>query len=84
MDEKVIHEVRLIETEDGFRIEVKGDKEYIRRMGFGPGLGLGAHFGWRFGRRMWGRRWRGYGPRFGPWGWWWDDEPEQHDEPPLE
>jgi hypothetical protein len=30
MEEKVIHEVRVIETEDGFRIEIKGDKEQIK------------------------------------------------------
>ena len=33
MSEKVLHEVRFIETDDGFRIEVKGDKEKIRQMG---------------------------------------------------
>ena len=30
--EKVISEFKIIETEDGFRIEIKGDKEAIRRM----------------------------------------------------
>jgi len=39
VDEKVIHEVKVVETEDGFRIEVKGDKEALRRMGFGPWRG---------------------------------------------
>src|SRR5512136_3454016 len=35
--EKVISEFQVIETEDGFRVEIKGDKETIRRMlsGFG-------------------------------------------------
>ena len=30
--EKVISDFKIIETEDGFRIEIKGDKEAIRRM----------------------------------------------------
>jgi hypothetical protein len=36
--EKVINEFRVVETDDGFRIEIRGDKEVIRRMlsGFGP------------------------------------------------
>ena len=36
--ENVIHEFRIIETEDGFRIEITGDKDAIRQMlqGFGP------------------------------------------------
>ncbi len=82
MTERVIHEVRIIETEDGFRVEVKGDKERMRRMGFGPGFpfGLGAAFGFgmgfgpaRFRHRM-RRRWG-----FGPWGCWWE-EPEEEAE----
>lgn len=28
--EKIINELRVIETDDGFRIEIKGDKEQIR------------------------------------------------------
>ena len=101
MEEKVVHEVRFIETEDGFRIEVKGDKERMREMGFGPdmefgpGMGFGPRFGRRFGppfgaypgrygRWGWGGRGRGNWPRLGPWCWWWDDEPESGDEPPVE
>lgn len=72
MSEQVIHEIRVIETEDGFRIEMKGNKEELRRMlferGFGPGGGHG------FGRRKHrhhghGRPWfarpfgGGHGPR---------------------
>ena len=36
--ENVIHEFKIIETEDGFRIEISGDKDAIRQMlhGFGP------------------------------------------------
>jgi hypothetical protein len=35
--EKMINDFKIIETEDGFRVEIKGDKEAIRRMlsGFG-------------------------------------------------
>jgi hypothetical protein len=85
MADKVIHEVRFIETDDGFRIEVKGDKERMREMGFGPGFGPGMGFGWMH-RRHWrrGRGWHGFGPgHFGPWGPWWDDELES-DETPSE
>jgi len=79
MSEKVIHEVRFIETDDGFRIEVKGDKERIRKMGFGPGMGTGMmgfgsgkHTGHcchgRHGRHM--RHMR----HFGPWADQWDED----------
>ena len=92
--EKVIHEVRFIETDDGFRIEVKGDKERLKEMGFGPGM-MGFGHGMGFGPRMLfkrhrrgrhGRR-RRFGPGFGPWAWWnhWfeeDDEDLTEDEPP--
>lgn len=30
--DKVLHEFRIIETDDGFRIEIKGDKEQLRPM----------------------------------------------------
>jgi len=35
--ERMINEFKIIETEDGFRVEIKGNKEAIRRMlsGFG-------------------------------------------------
>jgi hypothetical protein len=36
MDEKVLYEIRYVETEDGFRIEAKGNKKGLRRMGYGP------------------------------------------------
>jgi hypothetical protein len=64
MAEKVIHEIRFIETEDGFRIEVKGDKQRMREMGFRP----------RSKRRFRPRGRRGRGPGFGPdrgFGPWW-------------
>lgn len=58
--EKVINEFRVIETDDGFRIEIKGDKEAIRRMmgNFGP------HAAPR-GKRPFGRGFSfGFGPGF--------------------
>lgn len=84
MGEKVIHEVRFVETDDGFRIEVKGDKERLRKMGFGHGFGPGMGFGPRFGHRFRHGRRGHWGRGFSPWGWWWDDEPEPGDEPPAE
>ena len=70
--EKVINEFKVIETDDGFRIEIKGDKEAIRGMlgGFGPrpfrgkppsGPGFGFGFGPRF--------WAGFSDWCGPWDW---------------
>ncbi len=55
-NEKVIHEVRVVETEDGFRIELKGDKEQLRQLisrfglgnqhrGFGGHQGFAGHHG---------------------------------------
>lgn len=85
MAEKVIHEVRIIETDDGFRIEIKGDKEHLRQMGFGKDW---EQFGpGRMGRGPWGRgSWGHHGPRgfgfpfghhrHGPWGWWTEEEEE--------
>lgn len=51
MAEKVIHEYRLIETDDGFRIEIRGDKEELRNWM------KGGHR-----RGPWGRRRHGFGP----------------------
>lgn len=59
MADKVLHEMRFIETDDGFRIEIKGDKEQLRKMGIGPEM---------FSRRMFGGgrgRGRGEGKRHG-------------------
>ena len=81
MTEKVIHEVRFIETEDGFRIEVKGDKERIRQIGFGPGMmgfGPGMCRHRRHGRH--GRRMHRHGHGFASWGGWWDDSEEDDDD----
>jgi hypothetical protein len=66
--EKVIQEFRIIETDDGFRIEIKGDKEQLREfvMGFDP--------------RRW--MWRGRGRRggWGPFAWGWGDEDDDEDD----
>jgi hypothetical protein len=73
--EKTISEFKVIETDDGFRIEIKGDKEAMRQMfkggrrHFFKGRGrFGHHF--PFGP--------GFGGGFGwcgPWG-----EPEEKEE----
>ena len=81
MGEKIIHEVKIVETDDGFRVEVKGDKERMRKM-FDHGMGFGP--GMRFKHRHMhhhGPRRGGWGWGYGPWGWWWDDEPEEEGEP---
>jgi hypothetical protein len=52
--EKVISEWRIVETDDGFRIEIKGDKEAMRNWL--------KHFRW--GRP---RHWARHGMPFGPW-----------------
>jgi hypothetical protein len=69
--EQVISEFKVTETEDGFRIEIKGNKEAIRRMlsGFGPHSFFegGAPFrhGFRFGFGP--GFWAGFGGCCGPW-----------------
>ena len=86
MADKVISEFKVIETDDGYRIELKGDKEQMKKWfehggGFGPGMGFGRHGGP-------GRWMRGFfgGRHHGPWGHGWhdvDDEeaPEGRDQP---
>lgn len=61
--EKTLTEVKVIETDDGYRIELKGDKEHFKKMMGGPlGMSMGMH-GHRHGRG------RGYGSMgFGPMG----------------
>ena len=63
MADKLLQEFKLYETETGFRIEVNGDKEKLKKMGFGPGAmfkgAMGGGRGRRGGRhrrRMWMRR----------------------------
>ena len=67
MTEKTIHEMRIIETDDGFRIEIKGDKEEIKKMGFGPFGQKGSRAAKFFGRGhgMFRRHGHAYGPP--PW-----------------
>ena len=81
--EKVINEFKVIETDDGFRIEIKGDKEAIREMwgNFGP-RGFRGHkrkhgrdFGFGFGPHFWTH----FGGRYGPWEW--EEEEEEEDTP---
>ena len=70
--EKVIHEFRIIETDDGFRIEIKGDKERMREFveqmdprNWGPWRAWGRRRGRRgFGSKMF----FGFGAH--PWAWW--------------
>ncbi len=74
MDEKVIHGVRFIRTDNGFRIEIEGDKQYTCEMDFGSHR-HGRHGSWSFGS----------GPesfeRFFDFdSWCWDDETEDDDE----
>jgi hypothetical protein len=77
MVEKVIHEVKFIETDDGYRIELKGDKENIKKM-FDHGMGFGHKtHGWRHARKAWK-----HGPGFmmPPWMWCMGDEEAGVDE----
>ena len=61
MSEKVVRSFEIIETDDGFRIEIKGDdKEKLRELLFGGEDMPFAGFGWRgrghFGRGGFGHR----------------------------
>ena len=56
MTDKLIHECRVIETDEGFRIEIKGDKNCFRELfshgmeegcGMGHGHGIGGLHGLR-------------------------------------
>jgi hypothetical protein len=70
--EKTISEFKVIETDDGFRVEIKGDKEAMRKMF------RGGHRHFFKGRSPFGHRFP-FGPGFGggfgwrgPW-----EEPEE-------
>jgi hypothetical protein len=92
-DEKVLHEVRVVETEDGFRIEIKGDKERLKEMfskgfpfgGLGRMMMGGFPFGGRHGHH--GRHEHHHGPFGwgrrggwgGPWGGWEEEERSEGD-----
>jgi hypothetical protein len=56
--DKIINEFKVIETEDGFRIEIKGDKDKIRSFI----SSFGGHKGWP---RWYRRRWSADGGPFG-------------------
>src|SRR6478609_7003238 len=88
-DEKVLHEVRVVETEDGFRIEIKGDKERLKEMfskgfpfgglgrmmmgGFGPFGGRHGHHG-RHEHHHGPFGWGRRGGWGGPWGGWEEED----------
>ena len=73
MREKVLSEIRFIETDDGYRVEIKGDKEKLKEMCFmHKGFGPGKFFG-RGRARYWGR---GHGHCPPSWGW---EEPAEEE-----
>ncbi len=78
MSEKVLYEVRFIETEDGIRIEMKGDKERWREKASEWRKRHEERQDWRAWKR-WERRFRH--PWFFGCGPWWDDEPEPAKKP---
>ena len=83
-DGKVLHEVRIIETDDGYRIEIKGDKERLKEMfKHGGPLGMAGRFGHGFG--PWGQGRHGHHGPFGwghrgPWSGWYEDEERDRSE----
>jgi hypothetical protein len=84
--EKVIQEFRIIETDDGFRIEIKGDKEQLRDfvMNMDPRRwGPMHHHGGPAGGPP---PWMGHGPfrrgRFGPFQFGWGFDAEDEEEAP--
>ena len=80
--ENIITEFKVIETDDGFRIEIKGDKEQIKAfMG-----GFSGRKGWQRGHRRghWGpamgfhpMMWMNMAQAWGPWDF---DEDEDDDD----
>jgi hypothetical protein len=73
--ENIISEFRVIETDDGFRIEIKGDKEKLRP--FFTGAAFHGAGPWRHGHG-WRGPWGMFG-RMGPWWGSWGFEPEEGD-----
>ena len=81
MTEKTLSEIRIVETDEGYRVEIKGDKQKLKKMCF-------MHKGFKPGRmsrrgrsRFWGRG-QGYGPP--PWAWEWQELTEEEASPPGE
>lgn len=66
MSEKVVQAIEIIETDEGFRIELKGDKEELRRMIFGGERG--DHFNHHYARHFQRELRRGMRHGFGPFG----------------
>ena len=67
--EKVIGEFKIVETEDGYRIEIKGDKERMKEIfsGLRWRKFRSRHFHpFDFSRGFWGA--------MGPWCCWWEEE----------
>jgi hypothetical protein len=71
--EKVINEFRVIETDDGYRIEIKGDKERLKKMFSGRN-----HWRKRKHRRGFGPFGFGFMP--GPWMHMWADHEDDDEE----
>ena len=79
--ENIISEFRVIETDDGFRIEIKGDKEKLRPFITGEaGPGAWHHGPWRHHRGPFGMF--GLPLHFMRWGgpWWGGWSSEQGEE----
>lgn len=85
--ENIISEFKVIETEDGFRIEIKGDKEQIKA--FMSGF-TGRRSGYKGRRRGWRGPWEapfGFHPMmwmnmaqwFGPWDFETDEEDQSEE-----
>jgi hypothetical protein len=73
--ENIITEFKIVETDDGFRIEIKGNKEKIRRLM--ENLGPHSFFGGPL-RGPFRRSFRfGFGPGPGFWGGWYDPTSEE-------
>jgi hypothetical protein len=78
--EEVLHEMRIVETEDGYRLEIKGDKERMKKffeehrrgVPCPPPFMLPFMF-WRGMRHGWSRR---HGRHGSPWGWDYEEEDE--------
>lgn len=81
MDEKVLQEFRIIETDDGFRIEIKGNKEELREFVMSLDPRQWMRHGFHRGHHPHGRGFRfGPGGFFGfggPWGWWGEEGEEE-------
>jgi hypothetical protein len=72
--EQVIHEVKIIETDDGYRIEIKGDKAKIKQ--FFERMPFRGHGGFRGGPWGFFGGWRHHGGH-GPFGWGFGHEEEE-------